>query len=368
MEKRDMAILLLALGLVVVMGIVVKPILTGKSPDLSLPGFFQETDSPPSTPQVVLPPSTPVRTTVHTPTPSLTWNGTPMDLGYVSVGTPTPPHTLSETSISPGYAPAVTTETTPSPIPGLLTASFTAMPREGPLPLHVQFTDTSIGIPDRWAWSFGDGTTSSLQNPRHTYTREGSYQVSLMVQNARGGNTRISQGYILVTTAEEEDVVIEGQRGAKVVPGGFIEFTVIKPGSSIKIRGHAIDLPEGTRIRLVVEDEGKGKISVQGGSIKEYTFGQVTLYIDETLKERGMVHEILVHEYGGFISSIDLDIAGGSDNVRILENGVPVYYPDEQSPLSLISLRPDSSGVMILDCYWPESMYFKGAVTSYYIS
>ena len=37
-----------------------------------------------------------------------------------------------------------------------------------------------------WLWDFGDGTTSSLQNPDHIYTIPGVYQVVLTVQDGRG--------------------------------------------------------------------------------------------------------------------------------------------------------------------------------------
>lgn len=34
----------------------------------------------------------------------------------------------------------------------------------------VTFADTSTGSPNKWIWDFGDGTTSNLQNPTHTFS------------------------------------------------------------------------------------------------------------------------------------------------------------------------------------------------------
>jgi len=53
----------------------------------------------------------------------------------------------------------------------------------------VQFTDGSSNTPTSWAWTFGDGTTSTLQNPSHTYTTNGTYGVTLKATNAYGNNT-----------------------------------------------------------------------------------------------------------------------------------------------------------------------------------
>jgi PKD repeat protein len=46
-------------------------------------------------------------------------------------------------------------------------------------PLTVRFTDKTSGTPTSWSWDFGDGTTSTEQNPIHTYTKNGRYTVSL---------------------------------------------------------------------------------------------------------------------------------------------------------------------------------------------
>ncbi|HPE57563.1 MAG TPA: PKD domain-containing protein [Bacteroidales bacterium] len=49
------------------------------------------------------------------------------------------------------------------------------------------FEDISIGNPDSWLWDFGDGTTSSEQNPVHIFDQSGSYQTCLTVSRTIGG-------------------------------------------------------------------------------------------------------------------------------------------------------------------------------------
>jgi PKD repeat protein len=56
--------------------------------------------------------------------------------------------------------------------------------------LSVLFQDTSTGTPTSWAWDFGDGATTTKQNPLHTYAVAGTYTVSLTVTNTGGQNTK----------------------------------------------------------------------------------------------------------------------------------------------------------------------------------
>lgn len=60
-----------------------------------------------------------------------------------------------------------------------IVASFIADVTSGNSPLVVTFSDTSSGNPTSWMWDFGDGNTSPLQNPVHTYTVDGLYTVIL---------------------------------------------------------------------------------------------------------------------------------------------------------------------------------------------
>ena len=55
--------------------------------------------------------------------------------------------------------------------------------------LTVDFTDTSTGSPTSWSWDFGDSSSSTQQNPAHTYAAAGNYSVKLTASNAGGSNS-----------------------------------------------------------------------------------------------------------------------------------------------------------------------------------
>jgi PKD repeat protein len=52
----------------------------------------------------------------------------------------------------------------------------------------VSFLDKSSSNATTWQWNFGDGTTSNVQNPTHTYTTAGTYTVVLIASNQYGSH------------------------------------------------------------------------------------------------------------------------------------------------------------------------------------
>jgi PKD repeat protein len=60
-----------------------------------------------------------------------------------------------------------------------------------------EFTDASKGVPTSWSWNFGDGTSSSVQNPTHVYAGGGTYTARLTAVNAVGSDT-VTKGGIVV--------------------------------------------------------------------------------------------------------------------------------------------------------------------------
>jgi len=75
---------------------------------------------------------------------------------------------------------------------------FSAAPTSGLVPLTVQFTDASSNDPEAWLWESGDGGTSTLRDPVHTYLAAGWYLVRLTASNVQGASTAARPHYILV--------------------------------------------------------------------------------------------------------------------------------------------------------------------------
>ncbi|MDP8255290.1 MAG: PKD domain-containing protein [Candidatus Alcyoniella australis] len=81
-------------------------------------------------------------------------------------------------------------------------ADFDAAPTAGAAPLPVQFTDATEDFKtcevESWLWDFGNGDTSSEQNPLYTYELEGTYSVTLTVTAPGGSDTVVKEAVIQV--------------------------------------------------------------------------------------------------------------------------------------------------------------------------
>ena len=77
-------------------------------------------------------------------------------------------------------------------------AGFTGTPTTIMATQSVTFTDLSTNNPTSWYWEFGDGGTSTLENPVHTYNSTGTYSVTLTATNGAGSNSFTRPDYITV--------------------------------------------------------------------------------------------------------------------------------------------------------------------------
>ncbi|MGD0535475.1 MAG: PKD domain-containing protein, partial [Methanoregula sp.] len=84
-------------------------------------------------------------------------------------------------------------------------AGFIATPTSGTEPLTIQFYDTSTNTPTSWYWDFGDGGSSTAQNPMYTYTTPGNYPVSLTASNSGGSDTLNQPDYITIAESRPNE-------------------------------------------------------------------------------------------------------------------------------------------------------------------
>ncbi len=97
-------------------------------------------------------------------------------------------------------------------------ANFSSDITIGNAPATIQFTDNSTVTPLSWSWDFGDGDTSTVQNPSHTYNDPGAYDVTLTIGTDSMGNiTEIKQGYVILLADTLEFQPTVGIPGSQVV-------------------------------------------------------------------------------------------------------------------------------------------------------
>jgi PKD repeat protein len=85
-----------------------------------------------------------------------------------------------------------------------LSADFTVNQTTGVPQQTLSFTDKSDGNISSWLWHFGDGSTSTLQNPTHAYTNPGNYSVSLTVSGLGNSATETKTNYINIAIPIED--------------------------------------------------------------------------------------------------------------------------------------------------------------------
>ena len=92
----------------------------------------------------------------------------------------------------------------------------------------ITFFDNSTNSPTGWLWDFGDGNTSTLQNPTHTYGTTGTFTVTLTTTNTFGNDTEIKTNYITVNlsgsspvTASCTPLTVDGTQGFGITNVSF---------------------------------------------------------------------------------------------------------------------------------------------------
>lgn len=74
---------------------------------------------------------------------------------------------------------------------------------------NIQFSDQSLGNPDNWFWEFGDGLTSTEQNPIHAYQSINTFEVCLTVREGVCVNVVCKEIVVEIFTGIEEELGLE---------------------------------------------------------------------------------------------------------------------------------------------------------------
>jgi PKD repeat protein len=175
-----------------------------------------------------------------------------------------------------------------------LTADFTSSIQEIDLAAQdgfTTFTDRTEGEASQWEWDFGDGGTSVQQNPTHIYTKEGNYEVLMLVSDGIciGEKTRTIR---VVNNSDLEEILDES--GIRVFPARTTtgEITIsIETERDMLLKFRMLD-DEGTTILsdFLVLEEGKFEQTLD---LSFFDKGKYTLQITDG---EGTYNKTIVYE------------------------------------------------------------------------
>ncbi len=116
---------------------------------------------------------------------------------------------------------------------------------------EIAFSDQSSNSPTNWLWNFGDGNTSTLQNPTHFYIIDGNYTVKLKAWNIFGTDSLTRPTYISVglptSPSTIGDTVCAGQQATLSANGtGIIEWYDAATGGNFLGSGNTYTTPIAT--------------------------------------------------------------------------------------------------------------------------
>ena len=209
-------------------------------------------------------------------------------------------------------------------------ADFSAAPVKGPLPLEVTFTDLTVGGTGSltYAWDFGDGQTSTLQNPVNIYSAAGKYTVILTVTDeAEHESTKTKTDYIFV---QSTDILIALSSEVDKTPGSMSAWT------DVDLSGQIATGAPGALLHIVNTDAAAQTWGVRNNGSSDNITGSIDpgcqtwayIGLDSNGKFEGYVTsanvKIFIYGYSqygiAFINAIEKTISAGWHDINCAAN------------------------------------------------
>ena len=172
---------------------------------------------------------------------------------------------------------------------------------------RIEFSDLSDNA-DSWLWDFGDGSTSTEQNPTHIYAHEGNYKVELTATEAHGFSHKKIRNILI---------------GSKPTVDFSISDTIICIGKSVKFTN--LSFPVGVNIYKRKEltdwiwDFGDGNQSEDVSPNHVYNSAgnkTVSLTVSNEFGANTTVENIFVLSTANADFSVDKTVAAVDDNIQ----------------------------------------------------
>ncbi|MDD1723604.1 MAG: PKD domain-containing protein [Methanospirillum sp.] len=242
-----------------------------------------------------------------------------------------------------------------------LVANFSADPWTGPSRLEVAFTDLTTGGPNWWKWTFGDGNTSSLQNPVYFFNGTKNYSVTLQVKNITSSTSSVSKW--VNVSGQWHDVTLLSSRNG-FIPSGSQRWIVQGSGSSATIDNTTYTFQENDTVRMnLLSNLSSAKIFM-AGILSHSSLANVSLVVNSTELTKGNCTAIHIADFVNYHSDINLTAKPNkSAYVSLVWDGALVTV-DWRKQLDIYNLVPTENSYMDMNLT-PGNIFFTGRASSY---
>lgn len=237
----------------------------------------------------------------------------------------------------------------PSPVPPTGTpvaADFAFSPASPVVGQGVTFTDGSTGQPSIWAWNFGDGVTSAIQNPSHTYGTAGTFTVSLTASN---GSSQSNKTKSVAVAAVASSPVISSFVGTppSITPGQATTLTWTSiGGTSATIDQGVGSVPtSGSRvITPTISTTFTLSVTGAGGS----AHNSVTVTVTDSTTTWILPSSARVLGMGGTFWSTDLNVMNPTNTTASIKLKFLGHGPDGRyGPEMTFSIQPGATATYL---------------------
>ncbi len=198
----------------------------------------------------------------------------------------------------------------------------------------IDFHDESTGNPTKWYWNFGDGSTSTLQNPSHQYPQSGYYYVTLRVFNLAGSNQKtqlvnlnafLPDPYFIYTEGENYTINFQDISTGNPTSWNWI----FGDGGTSTLQNPSHQYPAmGTYSVMFKVTNNAGTVQVyQNVHVSDYVYtflpgtynvidagasGTPINYIDEITSSRKTIDTFYIHKFANFQNGLVYFIVNGT--------------------------------------------------------
>ncbi len=237
-------------------------------------------------------------------------------------------------------------------------AAFTA-PAEVESLLDVQFLDRSYdldGSVKSWSWAFGDGGTSNVQSPSHTYLTPGIYTVELTVTDDRGWTSKTSSSISVTNRLPTVDLTVpQGEHWSLDVlefsasgqdPDGTVVTYAWDMGDGIVLEGpnvtHSYLAPGNYTVTVTCHDNSGGAAFNESEMIILNLLPNADVHLEQGDHPLELMFTALAEDDDGNIASYNWSFGDGTFGIGA---SVVHRYQQEGGYEILLTVMDDAKGV-----------------------